>query len=288
MKPTRILISNDDGISAHGIEALCDVMSEFGETWVVAPDRDRSATSHSMSLHEPIRVEKIGLRRYAVSGTPTDCVYLAMHHIMPHKPDLVVSGINHGANLGCDVIYSGTIAAAMEGAILGTKALALSLVLPGSSSMLQDLSREDFTVAAAVAQHLVRVLLKEDQPKGVLLNVNIPWLPAAERPKGFKVCRLGYSNWSHSVVKRQDPRGKAYFWIGGERQGHDDFADSDNLAVQSGYTSLTPVHFDLTHATSFEHFQKIIPVVHQKESPAACSREDLNLPPLTLSGEIST
>ncbi len=244
--PARILLSNDDGVQAPGLRALAAALSPLGELWIAAPDRERSATSHAISLHKPLRVRQLGEREFALDGTPTDCVYLALHHLLPGPPDIVVSGINHGPNLGNDVLYSGTVSAAMEGALFGHRAIAVSLCLSEmQGGRLAEV--KDFEVAARFAAGLARTVLERAMPLGVVLNVNVP----LGEPRGYKLSRLGYTNWADEVTPRKDPRGKPYYWIGGERLGHDDIADSDNNAVGAGYISVTPIHYDITDYRSF-------------------------------------
>lgn len=238
----RILVANDDGIHARGIRALIARLTALGEVWVCAPDREQSATSHAISLHVPLRVRKVAEREFAVSGTPTDAVYLGLHHLLPAPPDVVVSGINHGPNLGNDVIYSGTVSAAMEAAMFGFKAVAVSLCLGENAGEAQDLN---FETAAEFTARLVSAIAKKRLPRGVLLNVNVPNVALAQ-VRGMKVCRLGFNNWAEKVQERLDPRGRPYYWIGGTRQGHDDIADSDVNAIGEKLVAVTPIHYDLT------------------------------------------
>jgi 5'-nucleotidase len=240
-----ILLANDDGIHATGLRMLAQVLSEFANIWIVAPDRERSATSHSISLHKPLRIRQLAVQEYCVDGTPADCVYLAIHHLLPQKPDVIVSGINHGSNIGSDVLYSGTISAAMEGALLGCAALAISMSVPKEGGPQES---EYFVRAAQAASVLVRSVVRKPMPRGVLLNVNVPYV---EKPLGFKLCRLGFTDWSHNVVERHDPRGRPYYWIGGARTDTLNMPDSDSLALEQGYISVTPVHYDLTDFRSF-------------------------------------
>jgi len=249
MSPKRILLSNDDGIDAPGLHALQEGLAELGEIWVVAPDRERSATSHAISLHQPLRMIQRGERSFAVDGTPTDCVYLALNHLMPQQPDIVVSGINLGPNLGNDVHYSGTVSAAMEGALFGHPAIAISLCLPDD---FQERSTLHFESAAHVAESLTRSVLAKAMPPGVLLNVNVPNRPREEL-RSAKLCRLGYTDWADAVTKRRDPRGRDYWWIGGDRNGHDEIPDSDNNGVAAGHVTITPIHYDLTDYHSFAY-----------------------------------
>jgi 5'-nucleotidase len=230
----NILVSNDDGIHAPGLAALAAALDAVGEVFVVAPDRERSAVGHALTLHRPLRVESLGPRRFAVNGTPTDCVNLAVLGILPVRPDLVVAGINAGSNLGDDVTYSGTVSAAMEGSLLGVPALAMSLVEAGDT--------DDFRPAAQAAAGLARLLLR-DRDSGVsLVNVNVP----RGAPRGLKLTRLGRRTYSEKVIEQRDPRGKLYYWIGAGPPAWEAGDDTDFAAVHAGYVSVTPLHLDLT------------------------------------------
>lgn len=237
MTKPRILVSNDDGIHAKGLEALTKAMEPLGEVWVVAPLHEQSATSHSLSLHDPLRIREVGERRYAVGGTPADCVYVALNHLMRQaKPALVVSGINHGPNLADDAIYSGTVAAAMEGAILGIPAVAFSLVTRRTF---------EFEHAADFAQALVRSLLSRPLPPRLLLNVN---LPAYGKIKGYQVTRSGQHSYGADVIEKEDPRGRKYYWIGGTGYEHVKEPGTDVTAVHDEQlASVTPLLIDLTN-----------------------------------------
>jgi len=245
----RVLISNDDGIRAPGLRRLAEVMAERAEVWVVAPDRERSAVSHAISLHAPLRAERLGEREYAVDGTPTDCVYLALNHFLPTPPDVVLSGINRGANLGNDVLYSGTVSAAMEGALFGFPAAAVSLCLPDNHDE-AGAAEHHLDTAAELAAAVATSLFERPMPPGVLLNLNVPNRPRAQLG-GVKVTRLGYTDWADFVTERADPRNRPYYWIGGDRTGHDEIPDSDNNAVATGFASITPIHYDLTDYRAF-------------------------------------
>ncbi len=255
MARPRILIANDDGFHAQGIGALADAMQAIGDVWVVAPDRERSATSHAISLHKPLRLRRIAAQRYCVDGTPTDSVYMGLHHVLPGPADIVLSGINHGANLGNDVIYSGTVSAAMEAALFGYKAIAFSLCLQPSAPGVAA-PPAHFESAAAVAVDLVEAALLRPMPLGVLLNVNLPDLPR-QAVAGVKLCRLGYTAWNDCVAKRVDPRGRDYYWIGGDRQQADDTADADHVAIASGHVAVTPIHYDVTDFRSFAYVRSL-------------------------------
>jgi 5'-nucleotidase len=228
-------VSNDDGVLSAGLEALAAAMAPFGEVWVVAPEVQQSAASHAISLHRPLRIRKVKERWYSVDGTPTDCAYLAIHHLMKDEvPRLAVAGINHGPNLADDVIYSGTVAAAMEASLLGVPAIAFSLV-----------SRKpvDFGPAARFARALVTAALSEALPPRALLNVNIP----EGEPLGYALTRFGRHSYANAVVENVDPRGRRYYWIGGNAYQHEDIPGSDcNAIFDQRLVSVTPMLLDLT------------------------------------------
>jgi len=234
----RILVSNDDGIHAPGIQALADALAPLGEVTVMAPLTEQSASSHSLTLHHPLRVKKLGERRFAVEGTPTDCVLLAVREFFGGTPDLVVSGINQGPNMGEDVIYSGTVAAAMEGAILGVPSVAVSLA---------SWDFTDFAPAARVAARLAARFLEEGLPSRFLVNVNVPPLPW-DALRGLRATRLGTRYYNDSIIKKTDPRGRDYYWIGGAAPTWEPAIESDFTAVDEGFVSLTPLLLDLTDA----------------------------------------
>ena len=238
----RLLCTNDDGILAHGLECLIRAAEPLGEVSVVAPDREQSATSHSLTLHHPLRPVQRGERRFQVDGTPTDCVMLAVEALMPERPDFVLSGINHGQNMGEDVLYSGTVAAAMEGLALGIPSIAISFAggdLRADVSMLDD----QVAVLTPLLHHLTSL---RAFPPLTLLNVNLPPLPSSEI-KGVRLTRLGRRVYSDSLKPMRDPWGRDIFWIGGGSIAWQGLEDSDFRAIQDGYISVTPLHLDLTH-----------------------------------------
>jgi 5'-nucleotidase len=232
----EILLSNDDGIHAAGLRALADALSEIGTISILAPDREQSATSHALTLHRPLRVQRIAENILSVDGTPTDAVLLGVHGFLKRRPDLVVAGINHGPNMGNDVLYSGTVAAASEGAFLGIPSIAISLA---------TWKQADFGPAARVARNLVRGLVRRGLPARMCLNVNVPPI-AWEAIRGVRVTRLGKRVYRDVIVEKTDPRGKAYYWIGGEDPTWEHDEASDFTAVDEGFVSVTPLSFELT------------------------------------------
>ncbi len=231
----RILLSKDDGVTAPGIQALASALREFAEVTVVAPDRNRSGASNALTLDSPLRIQTYPNGDTAViNGTPTDCVYLGVNRLMQPRPDIVVSGINAGPNLGDDVIYSGTVAAAMEGRHLGYPALAVSLD-----------GHQHYDTAAAITCRILRMLAKEPLRTGRILNINVPDLPL-ESIKGFRVTRCGSRHPAEQVFCQQDPRGQDMYWIGPPGEKFDVAPDTDFAAVAQGYVSITPLHVDLT------------------------------------------
>lgn len=239
----HILISNDDGLSATGIQALASRMKVVGDITIVAPDRNCSGASNSLTLESPIRIHEVEPGVHRVSGTPTDCVHVALTGLLEKDPDMVVSGINHGANLGDDVIYSGTVAAAMEGRFLGLPAIAVSLV--------HDESPEHFSTAAEAAARLVAQLRRDPLPADTILNVNVPDLPWDEI-KGFEVTRLGHRHRAEPCVATKDPRGRLMYWIGPAGAEEDAGPGTDFDAIRRGYISVTPIHVDLTRYQALE------------------------------------
>jgi 5'-nucleotidase len=238
----RLLCSNDDGILALGLDCLVKAASTLGEVTVVAPDREQSATSHSLTLHHPIRPVQRGERRWQVDGTPTDCVMLAVEALMSERPDYVLSGVNHGHNMGEDVLYSGTVAAAMEGVTLGIPAMAISFA-GGELKADPDLLIDQIPVLAKLLAHLTKLT---NVPRDTLLNINLPSRRASEI-RGVRLTRLGRRVYSDSLMRMHDPRGREIYWIGGGSASWSGAEDSDFRAVEEGYISVTPLTLDLTH-----------------------------------------
>jgi 5'-nucleotidase len=228
-----ILLSNDDGVHAEGLRSLARTLSKLGDLFVVAPEREQSASSHRITLAWPLRHRELGDNFHAVDGTPADCVYIALNlqGLLPRRPDVVVSGINHGFNLGMDVVYSGTVAAAREAALRGLRAIAFSAD-PAA----------DFTIVAEHAVTLVERMLALPE-RGVLMNVNYPSVP----PRGVLATRLGRRDYHDVVEARTDPRGRSYYWIGGPVSSHDAAEGADTAAVDRGYVSITPLALEMTN-----------------------------------------
>ncbi len=237
----RILLSNDDGILAKGLGVLEQACEPLGELTVVAPDREQSATSHSLTLHHPLRPVRLGERRWQVDGTPTDCVMLACEALLETRPEYVISGINHGPNMGEDVLYSGTVAAAMEGLALGIPAIAVSFA--GSVLRADAVLETQVDKIRDLLRHLIAL---PAFPRDTLLNVNLPAVPG-DQIKGVKLTRLGRRVFSDSITRMKDPWGREILWIGGGSVQWSGPDDSDFRAVHEGYISVTPLHLDLTH-----------------------------------------
>jgi len=246
--PVRILISNDDGYRARGIIALRDALKGLGDLTVVAPDRNRSGASNSLTLEVPLRVNQAEPDVYFVQGTPTDCVHLAISGLFPFEPDMVVSGINDGSNLGDDVLYSGTVAAATEGRFLGKTAVAVSLNTDG----LRGDAQRHFETGAHYARIIVERLQAAPLNRPTVLNVNVPNLPVAD-VKGIKVTRLGNRHRSEAVIRAEDPRGRPVYWVGPAGAGQDAGPGTDFFAVAEGYVSVTPLTVDLTNHAALDN-----------------------------------
>lgn len=236
-----ILISNDDGVYAEGMEALAEAVKELGEVQIVAPDRNRSGASNSLTLHAPLHTKKIRNGSISVEGTPTDCVHLALTGLLDKQPDIVLSGINAGANLADDVLYSGTVAAATEGRSLGLPAIAFSLA--GECN--------HYDTAAKVAVNLVKSLANESFPPNTVLNVNVPDVPFDEL-QGYEITRLGRRHTAEPMITQEDPRGHPIFWIGPPGKEQDAGPGTDFHAITQNKVSITPIQTDLTHYSVFD------------------------------------
>lgn len=227
-----LLVTNDDGVHAAGLAALAGALEELGDVHVIAPEREQSACGHALTLHRPLRAHRLGERRWSVNGTPSDCVNLGVLGFLPERPVLVVSGINHGSNLGDDVTYSGTVSAAMEGALLGVPSIAVS-----------HCDGSDFVEAARIARQVAARVLVEGLPAKTLLNVNVP----AGTLKGVRLARLGHRVYSGKIVEQTDPRGRTHYWIGAGPPEWEALEGTDMGAVHEGFAAVTPLHLDLTN-----------------------------------------
>jgi 5'-nucleotidase len=233
----RILLSNDDGYQARGLRILAEYLTDLAELTIVAPDRNHSGASNSLTLDRPLRVEQVDTNFYYVNGTPTDCVHVAITGLLEQEPDMVISGINHGANLGDDVLYSGTVAAATEGRFLGFPAVAVSLVLG---------DRQEFATAASVTRKLVQQMIGDPLPRDTILNVNVPDLPLRDI-NGIRATRLGFRHKSEPVIKARDPKNQPIYWVGPAGPGQDAGPGTDFHAIGEGCVSISPIKVDLTN-----------------------------------------
>lgn len=249
----RILLTNDDGINAEGLKVLEKIAHSISDdVWVVAPEQEQSGAAHSLTLHLPVRVRKIEAKRFAVSGTPTDCVLLALKEIVPVKKKpvtLVLSGVNYGSNVGDDVTYSGTIAAAMEGTILNVPSIALSLL--GN-----DLGKMHWETAEKNAPALIKKLVAKGWADNTLINMNFPDCPPG-KVRGVQVCTQGKRKINISLSERKDPKGRPYFWLGGERDNTPEKAGVDIDYLHNNYITITPIGMDLTDYKSMEKISKL-------------------------------
>lgn len=253
-----ILLTNDDGFFAQGIETLQRQLKDLGEVFIVAPDRERSATSLSLTLHRPLRVKRIRENVYAVDGTPADCVYLAAQKLLPRKPSLLVSGLNRGPNVGQqDISYSGTVAAAIQGAFLGIPSIAISVLPKGEGEFF-------FEFSARISHLLIKRIIQEKLPEGIALNINIPPPPV----KGIKGVKLGQKRYNPEIIEKKDPRQNIYYWIGtGSPQSIGD-KESDVKAIKQGYITITPLHTDTTDYPSMRlsFFQNLLDAINNEIS----------------------
>jgi len=246
MSRPRILVTNDDGVFSEGIERLAEALASVGEVFTVAPDQERSAAGHSLTLHSPLRAKLVGENRWSVDGTPTDAVNWGVLHLLKdRRPSLLFSGINLGLNLGDDVTYSGTVSAAFEGTLIGVPSVALSQEIETGFT---------FDAAARFAQRLARRLLEQRLPSGTLLNVNIP----AGEPRGVRVVRLGKRRYGEAVIEKADPRGRPYYWIGSTLPTGELEEGTDITAIASKCISLSPLHLDLTDYRSMGLLEEIV------------------------------
>lgn len=232
-----ILVTNDDGINSAGLKTLANAMGEIGDVFVVAPDRQRSAVGLSVTLDQPLRIENLGNKKYSVNGMPADCIELALHKLMQVPPDLIISGINHGQNIGYDIYHSGTVGAAIVGTMFGIPSIAISIA--NSSHKIH------YETAGKVAIKVVQTVVEKGLPKGTLLNVNVPNLPYS-KIKGIDVTRHCNATYDIEIHDRKDPRGKDYYWVGGAFQLCGDHSKTDLEAINNGKVSVTPLHLDLT------------------------------------------
>lgn len=249
----RILVTNDDGITARGIRALTSAMAQLGDVMVVAPDRQQSAVGHALTVASPLRAVEMHLEHasiaFAVNGTPADCVKLGVSTLLPHRPDIVVSGINHGSNTSVNAIYSGTVSAATEGTLMGIPSMAVSLATFDSSA--------DMSLAAEVAYDIASRLLDLRLPAGTLLNVNVPPVDQANY-RGMKVTRQGHNAWNDGYEVRMDPQGHAYYWLTGEFVTLTELEDGDDFAVKQGWTAVTPIHYELTNVAELDRLKRLV------------------------------
>jgi 5'-nucleotidase len=248
----RILLTNDDGINAKGLHALINELNTIAEIYLVAPDHERSGTGHSITVFDPIKAVEAriaGIKKgWVVGGTPVDCVKLAMARLITEKIDLVVSGINHGSNMGTDVLYSGTVSAAAEGVIMGAPAISVSLDTHSDDA--------DFDFAAGFCRRIIAAVMPEGMEKNTLLNINIPFI-SPEQIKGVRITKLGMRNYDNLFEERRDPRGNIYYWLGGGVLEEAQHEDSDVYALEHGFCSITPIHLDLTDYRLMEKYRRI-------------------------------
>jgi 5'/3'-nucleotidase len=233
----RILVTNDDGIQSPGLTILAKGLAKLGEVWVVAPDRERTAVAHAVTLHKPLRVHQLGKRVYAVNGTPVDCVNLALLNILPKRPHLLVSGINKGVNLGDDVLYSGTVSAAVEGTILGVASMAVSQ---------EGRDQFHFATGAHYALRVARLIIQRGLPDETLINLNVPDR-SLRAITDVRVTCLSRRRFENPIIEKVDPHGRTYYWIAGTRVSWSRSKDADHEAIEEGAVSLTPIHLDSTH-----------------------------------------
>ena len=251
----HILVTNDDGIRSVGLQCLAKALRRVGDVWVVAPDRERTAVAHAVTLHKPLRVHQLDKRVYAVNGTPVDCVNLALLNILPTRPRLLVSGINKGVNLGDDVLYSGTVSAAVEGTILGVPSMAVSQ---------EGRDEFQFSTGAEYAVRVARLILQKGLPEETLVNLNIP-NRAPEAVTGVRVTCLSRRRFDKPVIEKVDPHGRSYFWIAGTRISWSRNKDADHEAIAEGAVSLTPLHLDSTNYSALDQLRTWEPALRGRQ-----------------------
>ena len=258
MDKPLILITNDDGIHSDGILALQQSVQSLGETIVVAPEAEKSAVGHAITIADPIRIKEVERQGkffgYAIGGTPADCVKLGVKVLLDRKPSLIVSGINLGSNLGTSILYSGTVSAAIEGVLLGIPSIAVSL---------DTFTDEEFSAASEIAHRFASLVLENGLPKGTALNINVPNVKKDEI-KGVRVTKLGTSYYDETFDKREDPRGRIYYWMDGNLVGSEYSPDLDDIAVNENYVSVTPIHYKLTNHAYFETLSQWEPFINGK------------------------
>ena len=242
----KILVTNDDGIHSEGLHALADGLKEVGDVVVIAPDRERSSVAHALTMHRPLRVRKVQENYYAVDGTPVDCVILGAYILKPDRPHIIASGINKGENMGEDVLYSGTVSAAIEGAMMGIPSFAISMA-----------ARKDFKfeTAAKFAIRIVRFMTRKGLPRDILLNINVPNLEA-DQVRSYRITRQGKRVYGDVVYEKTDPRGKTYYWIGSHEPGFEEEEGTDFDAVSEGYVSVTPLQPNLTCSVTMKSMEQ--------------------------------
>jgi 5'-nucleotidase len=255
-----ILVTNDDGVGSHGLKTLARVLRTIGDVYIVAPEREQSAVGHALTLHRPLKFKKLSSRIYSINGTPTDCVILGVNRLLSKRPHLIVSGINNGANMGDDITYSGTVAAAIEGTMLGIPSIAISLVSSSNNDIEETLSKIELcgknssnSKSSMFIRNLASKVLKKGLPPDTLLNVNIP---DVKRVRGVKLTRQGKRVYDSSIHEIMDPKGIMHYWIGSGTPVWHSGEDTDFEAVQKGYISITPIHLDLTNHEALKYMKK--------------------------------
>jgi 5'-nucleotidase len=247
-----ILVTNDDGVYSEGITVLSKALRSMGDVYVVAPEREQSAVGHALTLHRPLKFEKLNNRVYFINGTPTDCVILGVNRLLPRKPHIIVSGINNGGNMGDDITYSGTVAAAIEGTFLGIPSIAVSLVVETLNRGTQHRRSPGLQEAVRFTKRLISIVLKNGLPPDTLLNVNVPDIP---KSKGVKLTRQGKRVYDNSIQEMLDPRGRKHYWIGGGTPLWRTGEDTEFEAIQKGFISVTPIHLDLTNYSALKYMK---------------------------------